>query len=273
VFRGAWQAGDALTYEFALDAPDGPASYAGTVMSVEWVLRATVDLPWAADPTVEEVITVAAGANLGPSFEKPAPPAPESLLGLGCVVLVGLVFAGPGAVIAIGSIAEVAQGRLSSSCGGALGFVFAAMGVIIIYFGIRNRLAQGTLGRVIVRIEPQDVRRGGTLGVRVSFTPRRAAPVNSLTVKLEAQESATKGGGKSRNTKTHKVFERAVTRLAGETLVPRRPMNLDATFDVPADAPPTFMAPSNELKWTLDVHFDLPGRPDWNTTYPVVVRP
>jgi hypothetical protein len=51
-----WQAGAAERYPFEFKLPNGPVSYHGTLVNVDWYLRARADVPWAIDPKGEQEV-------------------------------------------------------------------------------------------------------------------------------------------------------------------------------------------------------------------------
>lgn len=46
-----------------------------------------------------------------------------------------------------------------------------------------------------------------------------------------------------------------------------------ASFSVPAGTVPSFEAPNNKIVWTFKAHLEIPGWPDTEETYDVIVRP
>ncbi|GEM_PF-647861 len=57
VHRGPLPAGE-NKFSFRFNLPDGPASYDGEILSVNWYISAWVDLAWARDPGCERIIWV-----------------------------------------------------------------------------------------------------------------------------------------------------------------------------------------------------------------------
>jgi len=277
LYRGAWHAGDRLSYEFMIDAPAGPVSYAGQHLSIDWTVRATADVPWHTDPSADAPLTLTGGSvppYFGPSFTPPEPHAEATGLALGCVLLIAMAFVAPGLVAAVVGIdALFTKGEIGGGCGGLFGALFMAAGVWMMYMAVRNRLAQRTLGKVDLRVEPAIARRGSTFGIRLAFTPRKSANVDRITLTFVGRESATRGSGKHRNTQSRKLHEETRTLLENGSIEAHRPVSLEASFAIPADAAPTFEAPSNDVKWSIDVHISLPGRPDWSAEVKVAVAP
>jgi hypothetical protein len=56
-------------------------------------------------------------------------------------------------------------------------------------------------------------------------------------------------------------------------LFPGQPVELTCTLQVPADAPPTFRANNNDVRWRVAVHFDIEGWPDLEEFVDVTVMP
>ncbi len=53
LFVGQWAIGE-HRYAFQCHAPQGPYTYRGHYLNVDWYARARVDVPWARDPSVEQ---------------------------------------------------------------------------------------------------------------------------------------------------------------------------------------------------------------------------
>lgn len=61
LFEGEWQPGKTHEYDFEFLVPDGPATYHGRVLNLDWYLNARADIPWAIDPKAEEEVLLVPG--------------------------------------------------------------------------------------------------------------------------------------------------------------------------------------------------------------------
>ncbi len=275
LFKGAWSADEAVTYEWAFDVPAGPVTYHGHFLNVDWYIRARADVPWAIDAKAEEEFIVVPGRaemQLGPEHKAPDAAKPGQA-SPGCAFAVGMVFLLVGLAIFIVGLVVLNQ----QTCGGLItlvfGFVFGLIGGAVAYGAIRNTLAQRTLGAVDVGFSSRAVRKGDALGVSAKFTPRAAADVTRVTARLIGRERVISGSGTNKTTHTHGLHEQTVEVSGATRLVPGQPVELTASLPVPVNAAPTFAASENYLEWLVTVHFDLPGRPDWEQDYPIDVVP
>ena len=53
LFSGEWKAGTTHSYRVEFVIPNGPYSYHGHYLNVDWYVRARADIPWAFDPKAE----------------------------------------------------------------------------------------------------------------------------------------------------------------------------------------------------------------------------
>ena len=66
VFSGAWTQGSDYSYPFELSAPNGPNTYHGHLLNLDWYARARVDVPWGIDPVDEEDFLLVTGPKSNP---------------------------------------------------------------------------------------------------------------------------------------------------------------------------------------------------------------
>ena len=268
LFMGTWRAGTTSEYRFEVLVPNGPASYDGEVLGVEWVLRADADVPWARDPFAERTFTLAAdlhasGLDLGPAHE----PTPHD---------VGGVPEKMGVAMAIASIASLIGVVMFFADGIAptlMGLVFLAGGWFAGYLAMHNKVAGHILGQVSVHLDHPAATPGQRLTVDVSFAPRRAQVLHGIKAELICKETAAKGAGDKKKTHAHQVYQ-ADTRICGDRSL-RAGERFAETVQlvVPPDAPASFHAKDNSVAWTVGLHIDIPRWPDWFRSWPLTVAP
>ncbi len=66
LFEGVWRPGEQQGYPFEFTVPDGPLSYHGEILNVDWHITATADIPRAFDQKAEAEIFVHRGSYTGP---------------------------------------------------------------------------------------------------------------------------------------------------------------------------------------------------------------
>jgi hypothetical protein len=256
LFRGTWIAGTAYTYPFELVAPPGPATYHGTLFSVDHYITAEADLA----PAGVEVTL--------PEAEILLPPADATKYDFG-------------SMYEPGSLGRVSQPGIPFSwwilspfiltCGGfafvehvALGVVFAAFVLSIVIVTARRRRAVERLGRPFVTPKPDPVHAGGELAVQVDVSPRSAVKLVEARARLIGRERAAFRTGTDIRMHTREIHTGGWIALAGDAEGdPDRPMVLHGTLVVPKYAAPTFMTADSEVTWRVQASLQAEGSPEW----------
>lgn len=161
--------------------------------------------------------------------------------------------------------------------------------VLVVVFVLASRVtshAQRALGGPQIVVHPGPYALGdrvscalrSTVGSRLRVDRLRLTILCREWVQWTTTETTTDAHGHTAtNTVTHTdtatIFERpAESPLHGE-LQPGQAIDFQATFDVPADAPPSFEAPNNRIDWLLIYDADVPGWPDASGQVSIAVRP
>ena len=139
-----------------------------------------------------------------------------------------------------------------------LGLVFGAIRQFLVLFNPRPRLTL-TPGALVL---------GESAYLQWSFAGR-VGRVRRLVVVLEGREEAQYRRGTDTHTDRH-VF---ATVPVLDTDQPFAITGGSTGFAVPADTVPTFKAEHNKVLWTLKVSCEIPGWPDSEDDYEVLVRP
>ena len=225
---GTWMPGSKQAYPFSFLVPDGPLTYHGHHLNVDWYIKARADVPWAIDPKAETEFLLEPGENrsgisLGPKHdeENPGPEfAPEKIKQtVGKVA--GVIF------VACASIAVLAALGLAGikPLGWAPGFGFGIFGLFgaiasgaMAFMGLRNMMAERVLGEVRARCEPAEVRAGDAVRCSLDFMPRKAVDLGNVTATLLGQEVVVSGSGTNRTTHRHKFHEEEILLAAGRSI-------------------------------------------------------
>ena len=277
-----WQAGQRHRYDFSFDMPDGPVSYHGHLINVDWYLRARADIPWALDPKTEaEVLLEPAEAEQVAASDYRSPPQPIARahnLGGGAmptippkaILVVAIVFI---AFISFFLWPFVEDGQVIWPK-----VLFAAIACLAIgrmlYSQMRNAVAKSKLGDVRVELDPGATSRGQSVRVTITVRPGGGATIDGVNLELEGQEIAVSGSGTNRTTHRHRLHHQALPISEGRRQVAAGEV---ATFEgqvtLPEDAAPTFRASNNNLRWNVVAHVDIPRWPDLREERELVVYP
>lgn len=274
LFEGEYSANSEHRYPFSFELPAGPYTYNGHYLNVAWSLHAEADVPWAFDPEATWDLVLEPGDN---------PPRSRQLRGQmkdmdELMSMADTLRMGAGGFLAtIGALSLLYAFATGFEIGPAL-----MIGVALLFFGgtmafgsIRKKLAEKKLGEVTVSIEPEVLAPGDEFVCKIQFQPQSEAKVLDITAEINGSEVVTSGSGTSRTTYTHELHSEVIHIQKEElrTFRPGLPVELELHGEVPHDAPFSFNASDNSLKWSLELHIDIARSPDWKETHPLFVAP
>ena len=250
-------AGDTLRLPFSFLAPREPATYRGQFLSIDHYVKVTVDVPWALDPKAEEDYVVLPGAPPDDApfnraaIRKPssASPRPKGIVVWALVVVVGLLFL-PLLLMLLPLIAPFVVVR----------FLYRQI--------IRNRIGKVTLKTPHVVVAP-----GEAWPLELHFTPRRDVLLDSIGVRLVAQERCVSGGGKNKSTHTHKLYDKTFVIDEAREVAAGHPHEIRTTITLPTTSAFSFDASDNHLEWYAEVRIALPRYPDWKEKVELQMTP
>jgi hypothetical protein len=297
-FTGQWLAGSSESYPFEFKVPAGPLTYHGHNLNVDWYISATVDIPWALDPSTEEdfVVAIEPGDDVIVSIgSEGALPELEKYLGESASSVDGFEVSGLEvndgsqsmkslkpliAFIFLGftMVFGCVFGSLGLSEFGYLGLCFTlfplGIGLTGFFFMLRNTIAERKLGEVKVELEPGAlVAPGGQVTVNVRFCPKVAVDVTSIIATFNGQERVIRGSGSNRTTHTHELFDSSITLCDSRQIGAGEEVVLTGQMELPDDAQYSFGAGDNFLEWKANVHIDIPRWPDWSSLKVFIVYP
>lgn len=155
-----WMPGKTYEYEFEIPTPNGPCSYDGKDLNVEWFMRVDADVPWGFDPGTEQPFTLKPGPveefNTG-SYEISTSDFQDfslgKMIGKSIAIFVGLLFMyfplNSMYAHAIGG--EEYENLKALYILGSLSILFG--GVLVFYF-LQNVLSEWKLGDVQATLPP-----------------------------------------------------------------------------------------------------------------------
>jgi len=270
-----------LRYPFKVRAPQGPFTYHGKNLNVEWMLRAEIPIAWAIDPKAEVGFGLVPGAD-------PGSPPPElierfALLeqskpsrNMGCGIAAGLFFTILPLMhltVGITLFREGAPGVLSLVFS-IVPLIFMGVGLAIIFLSMRNWLAQRKLGAVSFELDPPRPHLGEELRCRLHLNPHQKTRINEATMKVRCEEVCVRGSGTNKQTFRTTLYETATPLIDGTMdLEPNLPMTRRAGVVIPPELPAAFNASDNQIEWTCEVHVDVAGWPDWLDKRQMLVWP
>lgn len=282
LFEGDWEAGEAHAYPFELTIPTGPFSYDGHDLSVEWRIRAEADLPFARDPSAEvafslEPIELSDPDEyiFGSSFAYEAAERKSSEVEaagvMGCALLVGLL-------CLIGGIGMLVWGLYATDTATywtniLFGVFLLAISGLAAYFGIRAMLVKGYIDDVAINPVPDQAAGGERIGVNIELTPASPFELNELRATLRGLERTLRPDGEHDNASTHTIYEETKLVSGSVDRTVEDPLTVSTHFTLPADAPCSFYAPSNQVLWRIEVHADIADLPDWTGSEYIRVTP
>jgi hypothetical protein len=144
---------------------------------------------------------------------------------------------------------------------------FVLVGLLLVYATVRQLLILFN-PRVHLTLNPGTLAVGGIayLDWRLSG---RGGGVRRLRILLEGREEAWYRSGKNTHTDRNTFASVVVADTAQPSEIPAG----NARVDVPEETVPSFKAYHNKIIWSLKVTCDIPGWPDSEDEYEVLVRP
>jgi hypothetical protein len=267
-----FKAGETKEYPFRFVGLAGPASYQGHYLSVDWYLRAQLDIPLTVDIKHEEKFFLIPGETsekilLG--VEEHLQDAPETTSALQERMSMAKVLAIPCLVIGLIMISVSGWYHLAL----AVGLALASFGGWHTFLLFRNILAQQKLGQVEVQILPEKLSAGEQVECRVLLPKHHAARLQKILATVKGEERVVSGVGNHKTSHTHTIHEYALEQNDSNIIPVENKMQFIFSLHIPDKAPSTFRAPDNALLWVIRVQLDIRDWPDWVQEFPVTVLP
>lgn len=260
------------SFPFKLTPPNGPATYHGEIVSLDWQLQARVDLPWKLDPKANLPLTLApnpdapyvSGNDTG--VQQAARVVHQLGKFAGCALVFLVPFFAAGLWMLWNAFSEPFPYII-------MGPMFLGVPSVMAFLLLRNSIAEKKLGGVELTVDPEQVRPGESAQVILRFTPQSELRCNHIALVLRCYERAVSGSGTREQTHRHELYKQPVPLCDARTLHRGEPIELDATITLPATLPPTLALPANAVCTEIEVRVDIPRWPDWVQTLPVWVTP
>jgi len=265
LFQGVWQPGT-YTYAFSFVLDEGPYSYHGHYINIDWYLNARADIPWAIDAKDELEIILekdeanpvenVSGYQLHESGENPV-----SIHNIGLLKYLPLLFVVVGVLLMVFEEMPI------------FGAIFAVAGSVAFFKIIQSSIAERKLGDVECLVDVANLSAGDRVNFTISFTPKTNIKINSAHVKLLGQEVAVSGSGTNTTTHTYTFHDDKIPILAQNSFSSGIPVRDKHILRIPDNAAPSFIVPDNKIIWTVVIEIDIPRWPDWINSLSIRVKP
>jgi hypothetical protein len=261
--EGSLEAGTRRSYPFEFTLPkEGPWTYHGHNLNVDWQVEARSDVSWARDPVAREEILVIPG-EVSPRVTEGIQGGEEAGMKQLDPQKTRRAMLAVGLVVFVGGIAAV---FLMDSLFPGIASVF---GLLIAAGPIWHSIATRRTGDV--RFELGELTPDDEIQCSVQFAPKSGAQINSVRARLLVQEVVTRGSGTNRHTYRHDLHEHAADMLASGRGA--HGYTHSARLSIPQPVPWSFFAEDNALMWMIEVRIDVAGWPDWKSQFPISIAP
>ncbi len=288
-------------YPFTFTAPNGPVTYHGFYVNVDWYLTAQVDIPLAPDITEEEDfillpsetpgIIILGNADLSeiqpPTRQRHVPPVssvsqgvlvdklPRTRLFKWGKTLTWVAIALPLLMLVFFVIGILQYPDLNAAFTLILAPLVIFAGVLI-YVGVQvvsDVIAKFRLDFRDVRIKPEEVYAGEQLSCHLNFQTKGTVYLDSITAELFAEESAVSGGGTYVTVNNFTVYHEHFIKTYRESLTAGRQMSFDCVIPIDSSAPATFSSNNNKVRWIVIIKINFRGWYAWTKRLPITVLP
>ncbi len=263
-------------YAFSLPVPNGPLSYDGTILSVDWFVKADADLKLHRDLSAKVPIILSAnkpgepyiyglswGAEGGSAREFPLRFSPEGKgmatrdFNYDKVFFLYKLLAAGAALILVGGL-----GGSKLPKADPLWTLLLIAGVVVIASGVYGLFVRKSI-RSWQITSPTYVQRGSvTLPVLVNITAARQTTLTRIEARVRGREDS-RTGTRSSMSRNHVIYEgESVVMAQNQPLMPDAPATFRANLAIPAEAACSFRANYNRIDWGFSIKVSMPGTPD-----------
>lgn len=274
-----WSAGETYEYPFSFEAPEGPFTYHGELVNVDWYLYTSADISWAIDPSFEREFLVKTGEVDEYNTGNREIDTSKEFKGQTTGGLIGKLLGGTfGLAFFVGPPAlyvTVLDWQFPGMLPAFIALVFMLVGGLVFYGSIQNFLAKLKLGKVEATLSDVEVSPGEEISFGIAFSPDSELTINEIEFRVECEEWVSYQSGTDRRTSTRTVWENEMDpgKYKGKTLRPGETVQVAESMELPEEAPCSFAASCNKVRWNVHVQIDIPGWPDWQDQSEFIVSP
>jgi hypothetical protein len=290
------KAGERREFSFRLNAPDGPVTYHGNYLNVDWYVAGHANSgPLHHVKSEQDFLLLGpdrAGAITEPRVGARGEDVPPSKSGAGYrsdelkvfqrissrvprpwptngVVLAAIV-----AAIVFAFLVYVFRVSLLWTLFGAIAASLAVVGgLIFMFLAVLRSSYKLALEFGEVWIRPIKVNPGSDIRCHLDFVAKRNIHLGSITASILLRERVEKTQGTTKETRAVIVEEKYCTRTFDEDLHEGRRVVFECTLPVASDAPPSFSSDNNRLEWIVTMSAELTGWPGWSRSFALTVSP
>jgi hypothetical protein len=276
-----WTPGEMHEHAFSFTLPQGPVSYHGHIVNVDWYAEARADVPWAIDPKAQQDLLLlplparseaSAAYRAGPRRvaqphvigDRARKDSPKVKIFVVVVMLAFFLFFFGSQLVVDGSPNVILMGFF---------VVLLGFSAKILWSDVRNFAAKQKVGELKIETDPAEATRGESLRVRAWFVPRSEGRVKRVWATLQGEEVAISGSGTNRTTHRHPLGKVESEMCGAMAFVREQPIDLVCELRVPEDAAPSFRSGDNRVEWSVVVHVDIEGWPDLEQAVEIDVYP
>ena len=249
-----------IPFEFRMPS-QGPPSYEGQLIHVQWHVKASVDLPWAKDPT--HMATFRSAQNRAWIDPAHGTNIVRKHLDLSrgwtkIVLATVLVFF---ALCSVVLAFEVDEELLGFLCAGV---ILLGLALYFGYVGGHRLLSTRLVKNAKLHPDSWPALLGDTFRYHFEFDAGIKMQVTKVRMTLRCTERATYTRGTDTVTETRTLFEETITAgLYDKTFAKKEHAHYTGQWQLGTHFPPTISLYRNSVDWVVEVSMDIPNWPDW----------
>lgn len=268
LFEGTWEPGT-YRYPFTLVAPNGPFSYNGYFLDVEWLLHAHANIE-------EDIpIDILETFFLSPSNKGQFDDAQRASVNASNALREKVNEYKPWH-LALAGVTLIFLGLIAAGVTGIEENVYLGGFSVMLGMGCLGAMASkevDRLGDVDIYLNPSAIFPGASINTLLLFVPKRRLMVEKITATLRGQEIVHRGEGQKRTTQRHVFFEEEYLMSEAQELRQGQLVQASTNFKLDEKTPLSFHAKDNEIVWEIEYHIELARWPDWTETRYLVIGP
>lgn len=258
---------------FSFTLPEGPLTYRGGYLNIDWYLKTIIDARGPFDPSYEEEIIVlpkvletAYKSQYGSHrLQQPKSSATNNTK-LDLIIALAMLSS---SLIMIGLVLFIGIPPFFI----IFGLILLAISSVFFYKNIRNSLSTQKLGPVKMALSQTELLPDETLSCQLSFNPLKDVLVKSINFKLQGDEKVISGSGSNKKTYTSYIFKQQRVQLENKSLLANKAVSLEQSLKLPPNAAYSFAADDNKIEWFCEVTIDIEGWPNWSERLDIQVVP
>lgn len=291
--------GEHKEFPFSFKIPNGPVTYHGHLLNVDWYVTAHAINPPGTDFESEQDFLLLSGD-----------PTSAIVLGDKEIALKDVPVHSPTEPSSSMGLLEVRAGHPKSSSPrsrintlityltwsiGIIGFIvwnfgadfglgrdeirwgiagiFVAIAIAATHYGVSTYAFRRRLEMGRVWVKPAIAYPGEQISCHVDFRAKREVYLHNIKASIQAREHVSRTVGTTAQTEQHTVSEKTLVKTFDEQLSQGRLISFDCTLPVEADAPATFDSTNNHLEWKIRLEVELERWLGWDKTFSITVLP